>query len=366
MDNCNSGLSRTADVPRGLQGKKNVLNYHLYSAVDEIMCHRGIKNEMRDGLIGYGFECLQVAIQEWVLGIDRDLIKQSRNFRRTFKEVFDREDLILLIRELGLGDETSDEADEAWMRWVCDLGTCTRIVLIRHIWQYLYKNIFAERYPIGVSEDSRSTFDDIFSVMKSGREDENTILLTNKLRSNIVTLLTKSETSQQRKKRRVGELSRGLAKSFPTRWIDIKTLEPHLNTLKINIIQNAVGLHECIACSSHEYLFMSPGSPDLVRGEIPDEPKLLSWDLKDTFTWLSSNRDIDGVLQCLYPGLYRRGMLGEENVLEARPVVLVYGHKGPKPPGGLNPQESKNIERKGILRVRREMKDTDDTLHRRK
>lgn len=127
------------------------------------------------------------------------------------------------------------------------------------------------------------------------------------------------------------KLSRGLAKTLAM-WVDSETLERHSNTLETNLIQRAIDLHEDITCSSYEYLIIAPGSPDLVRGEIPDESKLSSWTLKDAVRWRPLYDNIAGVFHCPYPGIYRRGMPGEENVPAVPPVVLVYDHANPKPP----------------------------------
>lgn len=163
--------------------------------------------------------------------------------------------------------------------------------------------------------------------------DTDKILLANKWRSDTITSLTKTEDFQGRKRHKAKKFSRGLANTL-SRWIDPETLERHRSSLEINLIQRAIDLHENIACSSYEYLIIAPKSSDLVRGEIPDEATLSSWTLKDTVKWRPIYDNIAGAFQCLYPGIYRRGMPGEENVPAAPPVVLVYDHASPKTPRG--------------------------------
>lgn len=163
--------------------------------------------------------------------------------------------------------------------------------------------------------------------------DIDKIILANKWRSDTITSLTKTENFQGRKRHKAKKFSRGLANTL-ARWIDPETIERHRSTLEINLIRRAIDLHENIACSSYEYIILAPKSSDLARGDIPDEATLSSWTLKDTVKLIPIYDNIAGVFQCLYPGIYRRGMPGEENVPAAPPVVLVYDHASPKTPRG--------------------------------
>ncbi|CRG88064.1 hypothetical protein PISL3812_05090 [Talaromyces islandicus] len=331
-DYSDSDLSETADGLRDLREENNALKARLDMATSKIMKLQGTADQITDVEIGREVESLQDAIQWWINGVEKELRKQSRDFRHTFSQVLNHRDGIYLVNhELGFGDETSHEADIAWMRWLGDLSTCIYVVLGRNIWVYLHKEIFNETYPIGVSENSKYTFNDILSVMKSGDEDENKVLLANKWRSDTISALVRTEDFQYRKWRMMKRLSRGLVRTLD-KWIDPETLERHHNTLETNLIQRAIDLHEKIVCSSYEYLIIAPGSPDLVRGEIPDESKHSSWTLKDTVRWRPIYDNIAGIFQCLYPGIYRRGMPGEENVPAAPPVVLAYDHTSPKIP----------------------------------
>ncbi|KAH8690254.1 hypothetical protein BGW36DRAFT_412066 [Talaromyces proteolyticus] len=101
-------------------------------------------------------------------------------------------------------------------------------------------------------------------------------------------------------------------------------------TFKDNIVRRAIDLHQQIASSSYDYLIMSPGSSDWCEERFPMNPSSC---LRRSRTPSSGDQfydDVAGVFQCLYPGIYRRGMPGEENVLAAPPVVLVYDHTSPK------------------------------------
>lgn len=169
-----SDLSETAGEARDLQEENDVLKHRLDMATSKIMKLQGTADQITDVEIGREVENLQEAIQWWVNGVEKDWRKQLRDFRQTFSQILNSKDQNFVIHGLGFGDGTSHEADAAWMSWLGDLSTCIYVILGRQIWVYLYKYIFSDTYPVGVSDDSGATFDDILAVMKSGTEDEST------------------------------------------------------------------------------------------------------------------------------------------------------------------------------------------------
>lgn len=172
VDYSDSDLSETAYEPRNLREENDILKARLDMATAKIMKLQGTTDQIADVEIGKRVESLQDAIQWWINGVEKDLRKQSRDFRHTFSQILNYRYPDWVIRELGFSDETSHEADAMWMTWLGDLSTCIYVVLGRQIWVYLYEKIFSQAYPTGVSEDSKLTFDDILSVMRSDGEDE--------------------------------------------------------------------------------------------------------------------------------------------------------------------------------------------------
>lgn len=172
MEYSDSDLSETADEATDLQEENDVLKYRLDMATSKIMKLQGTADQITDVEIGREFESLQESIQWWINGVEKDLRKQVRDFRHIFSQVLNSKDQNFVINGLGFGDGTSHEEDAAWVRWLGNLSTCIYVVLGRQIWVYFYKSIFSDTYPIGVSDESEVTFDDILSIMKSGTEDE--------------------------------------------------------------------------------------------------------------------------------------------------------------------------------------------------
>lgn len=146
-----------------------------------------------------------------------------------------------------------------------------------------------------------------------------------------MTSFTKTDGFQYQKRRQMRELSSDLADALST-WIQNEILAAHYKSLQEKVVHEAVELHQKIACSSYEYLVATPESPDLVRGQISHDSKLMAWTLKDIVKWRQPYGDIAGVFMCFSPGIYRRELPGEEHVPAAQPVVLVYDHLSPKTP----------------------------------
>lgn len=142
------------------------------------------------------------------------------------------------------------------------------------------------------------------------------------------------------------EFADGMMKALTT-WIDRKTIGQHSRSLTANIVHPAIHLQQQMACSSHEYLIVDPEPSDVARRTIPDEPTISSWDLMDMVKWRPAYGEIGGVFRPLYPAIYRRGPVGEDDVLVLQPVVLVYDLADSKTVPGANrlPQPQQDPEK---------------------
>lgn len=156
--------------PSVLQEQIRVLRHQLDEATSKIMNLQSTTDQITDADIRKRFGDLQDAIQQWIHGIEQYLKGQSKDFSHTLEDADDKY-RFKLIRELGLYDETDRDGNSALMEWIGILNTSIYFVLSRLIWGVLYTNVFKETYPIGVSEDSRATFDDILSVMRGSGEE---------------------------------------------------------------------------------------------------------------------------------------------------------------------------------------------------
>lgn len=174
MDRPVSDESGLQHDPSVLQEQIRVLRHQLDEATSKIMSLQNTTDQITDADIRKRFGDLQDAIQQWIHGIEQCLKGQFKDFSRTLGrllEDLDDEYRPEVIRELGRYDETDRDGNSAWMKWIGNLNTSIYIVLSRLIWEFLYANVFIETYPIGVSRDSRATFEDILSVMRGSGEE---------------------------------------------------------------------------------------------------------------------------------------------------------------------------------------------------
>jgi hypothetical protein len=174
MDNPDSDMSE-ADESRGLEDENAHLRRLLDASTSKIMKLQGTADttdQITDVKIGKSVEALQDAIQWWINSVEQDLRKQEQDFRQIFHKAPDDEGLLSKYRVPGLYDDSSPGAHAEWMTWLSNLSTCIYVVLGREIWAYLQTKIFSRKFPIGVRGEVRSTFDDIFSVMRRGSKDQ--------------------------------------------------------------------------------------------------------------------------------------------------------------------------------------------------
>lgn len=310
----------------------------------------GNANQITDGDIGVEIEKLQDAIEIWVNNIQQDIRNEGRDFKSLFDLELSRLDLTddsasrsqhsPLPRIFNCGEATN-RLDLEWMKWASKLSTCIYFVLSRHIWNYLEDNIFNDIYPVGVSGSSAQIFNEILSVMRNtgndgGRcihlietiaadRDQDRILLAHKWRSDTINSLTKTPYFVKQKQTDEIRLLEGLIRSLGI-WIDREILRRHDRTLHDNVIRRAIDLHERITCSTEEYL---PLPPNISQG-MKDKSILSTANLKDITRWRPFYGDVDGVFQCLYPGICRRGMPDQGHVVAAPPVILVYDYETSK------------------------------------
>lgn len=338
MDNSSSKFSGRSDRARDCQDEVNDLQRRLDEATSKIMTLVRTAEQITDTEIGEQVEGLQDAIQWWVNGVEQDLKRHGRDFKDIFHRVMRDDDDARVFFQLRLCT-SSRGTDTGWWEWLGELSTSIYIVLSRHIWVYLQYKIFDDPYPIGVSRRLANTFDDILRVMEGddGSEGMNhhtddkyatdwwldQILLANKWRSDTMRALTKTPDYQRQRKNAETDLSDDLKMSL-IKWIGDETIERHAARLQDNIVQPAIVLHRQMVCSSHEYVITESDTADAVRGKIPAESSLLAWTVKDIAKWRPAYGDIGGVFQTLYPSVHRKGLSGKENILAAKPVVLVY------------------------------------------
>lgn len=166
---------READEPRGLAGTNAHLRRLLDASTSKIMKLQGTADttdQITDVKIGKSVEALQDAIQWWINSVERDLRKQNQDFRHIFHSITDHEIRSSEYRTIGLYDDASPGTDAEWMTWLGNLSTCIYVVLGRGIWAYLQTEIFSAIFPIGVDGELKSTFEDIFSIMRRGSIDQ--------------------------------------------------------------------------------------------------------------------------------------------------------------------------------------------------
>jgi hypothetical protein len=106
--------------------------------------------------------------------------------------------------------------------------------------------------------------------------------------------------------------------------MDPQTLPKRLEGLETTVIRPAAELKQAIACSSFEYRIEEPKG--LLRQVVPEETQLLHWTLKDVVKWRDRDvsEGIGGVLCCLFPAVYRKGISNEDRLVVVKPVVLVH------------------------------------------
>lgn len=171
MAQSDSDFSDEVDEP-GDHHEINILRHNLDEARSRIMMLLNPADQITDMEIGKKVNNIQDAIQNWTNKVELHLKERSRDFNSSFYDALEKEDEAPYLHLIYDSDETSHGADLEWMRWLGNISTCIYFVLGRHIWTYLHKNIFDNRYPIGVSISLRGMFDDILSIMRSDGNDE--------------------------------------------------------------------------------------------------------------------------------------------------------------------------------------------------
>ena len=170
MDHEKSESSETSVVTRDLQREIDDLRQRLNEASSRLMQLLSPAAQITDTEIERKIESLQDAIQWWINAVEQDLRKESQDFRSLFERVLSDKHTAQYLRTLDICKDSSSGPDVEWVRWLGGLSTSIYVVLSRHIWVYLDDVVFRHRYPVGVSEDSSETFDDILSVMKGGSQ----------------------------------------------------------------------------------------------------------------------------------------------------------------------------------------------------
>lgn len=177
MSSASSAMSESAG-PGDLQDE----NAHLRQLLDEsalkIMRLQGsdyVADQITDEKIGRSIKALQDSITVWINNVDQDLRKHEQDFSRIFHSRLNNEGRWLGHRELGLHQPSTHETDAEWMAWLCNLSTCIHVVIGRYIWEYLHSEILCRRYPVGVSMELTSTFNDIYSVMRRRSNEQGAV-----------------------------------------------------------------------------------------------------------------------------------------------------------------------------------------------
>lgn len=163
---------------------------------------------------------------------------------------------------------------------------------------------------------------------------------SNKWKSETMTLFVRTKTFQQCKSGLLAELTNDLSEKL-IKWPftrDFADLSSHLRVLGNTIIKSASDLHQDMACSRFQYTLEAP---PFSREELPAREILSQWNLKNINQWIEATSDdeIIGVFNCLFPGIYRLGIGDEERVEVVKPVVLVYDEPSPPHPASHSPSQ---------------------------
>jgi hypothetical protein len=97
-------------------------------------------------------------------------------------------------------------------------------------------------------------------------------------------------------------------------------LSEHSKSLQHKVLDRAIKVLRMIGCSNKSY--------ELVREGIPPRPipsHASSWAVKDISTWgIVAARDVVGSFHCIYPGLVRKGGVGQKDLPLVQPILLGY------------------------------------------
>ncbi|KAE8356306.1 hypothetical protein BDV28DRAFT_145341 [Aspergillus coremiiformis] len=298
MEPSNERLTQALEEIKRLERENRELQNRVRQSTAWSMELQGGKEQITDGEVKKRFEGLYNAIQDWVMQIELELVRQSRHFQDSLEAALHREGQEELLWRLVLAKAYNtrgskpgwdrNSKDLARIRWLGGLDTLVNVVLCRLVWTHLYSYLFSDYQFFGLDEDVMVAFDYIINAIANDGYEEG----------------------------------------------------------KIN---EAADIQHAITCSSVRYEFTEcENLPDRI---IPNEDQILEYTLKDIVTWRDreSTRGVTGAFCGLFPGVYRVSV--EENrLLLVKPVVLVLESEANRqledqsfPQNGANSRSNKRI-----------------------
>jgi hypothetical protein len=151
---------------RTLRAQNAELQKKFNRALVHIMDFQGDFDQITNGGVKKKFQKIHNAIDDWILRIQNDYGRNSREFR----EIFHREEHHKVLQYLGLKDGTSNLTWDRKLKWLSQLDNYIVVVLSRLIWCHLYSEIFGSDYPMGLDDVVTKGYASMIDAIEGDRD----------------------------------------------------------------------------------------------------------------------------------------------------------------------------------------------------
>ncbi|ORY66497.1 uncharacterized protein BCR38DRAFT_430487 [Pseudomassariella vexata] len=271
------------------------------------------ENDVPEQTIKEAFTTILEGIEYWI-----DEISSHRHF--DFKEQWARNlqnNRKEKLADLGLHQRCHDIT---WQMKLGELPNCYFVILSMVIAKTIFGEILSHQgiFPVGLPRGHIDLVKDLQGIMASDelRRDHTQI---SKWRGETISAMTTAADYRSSLEKRSDEIFRKLKHDMRP-WTGADALTEHSEGLRQNVIDPAISLSRMIGCAHKAYALESE---KINPGPVPSHA--LSWTVKDIRTWRNiPSRDVVGTFHCLYPGIVRKGGVGQNDRRLVSPTLLGY------------------------------------------